>query len=122
MTNQLQLINLKFSRPKQSENVKIDVISTEALAQLTYQVLSQGNVVLSETVKVPNSKTFQIEFKATLAMVPNANVIVYYITSDGEIISDSLVLEFENEMKNFVSCCNFSFLKCGLKFTITDQR
>lgn len=36
-------------------------------------------------------------------MVPKANLIVYYIRPDGEIVSDRLKIEFDNELQNFVS-------------------
>lgn len=79
------------------------MLATKNLKQLTYLVVGKGNVIVSEIVEVPNKKDFQIEFTPSLAMVPKVSVIVYYITSDGEIISDSLKLEFGNELKNFVS-------------------
>lgn len=79
------------------------MLGTETLTQLTYQVLSKGSIAILESLQVPSVKNFQIEFKATFAMIPKASVIVYYITSDGEIISDSLELEFDSELKNFVS-------------------
>lgn len=78
-------------------------MSTEKLSQLTFQVLAKGDVLLSEIVPVSNSKTFQFEFKPTLTMVPKANLVAFYITPDGEIISDFLQLEFGNELNNFVS-------------------
>lgn len=90
-------------RPKLSEKIKIDVLSTEKLSELTYQVVAKGDVLLSDTVSVPSEKHFQLEFQPTLPMLPKSNVVVFYITSDGEIISDSLKLEFGNELMNFVS-------------------
>jgi CD109 antigen len=72
------------------------------LNQFTYQLAGKGDVIISDVVKVPNKKNFQFDFSPTLAMIPKANVIVYYITEDGEIISDNLKIEFANELKNFV--------------------
>lgn len=89
-------------RPKLLEDVKIDVISTSKLTKLSYQIISKGVAIISETVEVPNERKFQINFKATMAMVPRAHVVVYYVV-DGEIISDSLDIEFEEDLKNFVS-------------------
>lgn len=78
-------------------------MATDNLSQLNYQVVGKGDVVKSERVQVPNAKDFQFEFKPSLAMIPKTNVIVYYITADGEIISDRVEIEFGNELKNFVS-------------------
>lgn len=74
--------------------------------KLTYQVLGRGDVIISRTVQLPNSKNFNFRFLASFAMVPKANLIVYYIRPDGEIISDQLKVEFENELQNFVSFSN----------------
>lgn len=90
--------------PKITEPVKIDVSTTEKLTQLTYQVIGKGDVIVSETIPVDNQKNVQFEFTPTLAMVPTANVIVFYMTDDGEIISDSMKVEFGNELRNHVSC------------------
>jgi len=64
--------------------------------------MGKGDVILSEQVQVPDAKNFQITFMPSLAMVPKAYVIVYYIASNGEIISDSVDVEFGNELRNFV--------------------
>lgn len=98
----IEYLKFIFS-PILNEKVKIEVFATHTLQQLTYQVLGKGDVLLSGIFQVQNKTDFQFEFTPSLAMVPNANVIVYYITSDGEIISDSLQIEFGNELKNYVS-------------------
>lgn len=71
--------------------------------QLTYQVLGRGDVLISKTLQVPNSRNFNFRFLGSFAMVPKANLIVYYIRDDGEIISDQLKIEFGDELQNFVS-------------------
>lgn len=79
------------------------MLCTENLKQLTYHVVGRGDVITSGVVEVPNVKSFQFEIKPTMAMVPKANVVVYYITDGGEIISDKIVINFGNELQNFVS-------------------
>jgi CD109 antigen len=86
-----------------NQDVSIDVIATEEMDQLTYQVLGRGDVIISRTVQVPNSRNFNFRFLASFAMVPKANLIVYYIRPDGEIISDKIKIEFGDELQNFVS-------------------
>jgi hypothetical protein len=93
---------LATENPVLSQKVKINVLATKPLKQLTYQVLSKGDVVSSETLSVPDAKSFHIEFTPSLAMIPKVNFVVFYITDDGEIISDSLDIEFGNELRNFV--------------------
>lgn len=43
-------------------------------------------------------------------MVPNAKLLVFYITSSGEIISDSVGIEFGSDLRNFVSGSIYFFL------------
>lgn len=83
--------------------MSVDVIATEEMNQLTYQVLGRGDVIISRSMQVPNSKSFNFRFLASFSMVPKANLIVYYIRPDGEIISDELKIEFGDELQNFVS-------------------
>jgi CD109 antigen len=86
-----------------NQEVSVDVMATEEMSQLTYQVLGRGDVIISKTVQVPNSKSFNFRFLASFAMVPKANLIVFYIRPDGEIVSDNLKVEFGDELQNFVS-------------------
>lgn len=109
-------LNLLF-RPKLSDNVKIDVLATHDLTHLTFQVVAKGEVVVSKVVDVSHKKQHQIEFAPTLSMVPSAHVVIYYITADGEIISDSLKVEFGNELRNFVSFRMIN-LHCGRSLII----
>ena len=92
-----------FNRPTINQEVSVDVIGTEEFNLLTYQLLGRGDVIISRTVQVPNSRNFNFRFLASFAMVPQANLIVYYIREDGEIISDQITIEFGDELQNFVS-------------------
>lgn len=83
------------------------MLATEDLTNLHYRVVARGDDVLAGDFEVPSKKDFRLEFKPSLAMVPKASVIVFYIREDGEIISDSLKLEFANELNNFVRFCEF---------------
>lgn len=65
--------------------------------------MGRGDVIITRTVQVPNSKSFNFRFLASFAMVPKASLIVYYIRDDGEIISDRLKISFGDELQNFVS-------------------
>lgn len=77
-------------------------MATEEINQLTYQVLGRGGVIISRTLQVPNLRNYNFRFLASFAMVPKANVIIYYIRDDGEIISDQIKIEFGDELQNFV--------------------
>ena len=92
-----------FSSPKLSHVIQVEVLATHPLTMLSMLVIGKGDVIESQNFEVLNSKTYLIEFKPTFAMVPNVEVVVYYITDDGEIISDSVKIEFGNDLKNYVS-------------------
>lgn len=83
--------------------MKIDVTATEKLTQLTYQILAKGSIIISDTFSVENKQQFSFEFNPTFAMVPTANIVVFYIRKDGEIISDSTKIEMKHELRNHVS-------------------
>jgi CD109 antigen len=87
---------------KLSENIKVRVLASENLKELTYQVEAKGNVIVSEVLKVSEQKSFDFDIKPSLEMLPKANLIVFYITLGGEIVSDSQELEFGNELRNQV--------------------
>lgn len=91
-----------FKRWVLSKKVKLNILSSEPLNELTYHIIAKGNVVDSNTIKIEGSQSFQVEIQPTSSMVPKAKIVVYYITSDGEIISDSTEIEFENKLENFV--------------------
>lgn len=68
---------------------------------ISYQVLGRGNIVLANTTEIPNHSNYQILFSSSFAMVPKAQFVVYFI-HNGEIVSDHLEIEFENDLQNFV--------------------
>jgi Alpha-2-macroglobulin bait region domain len=68
---------------------------------LYYQVIGRGGVLASHR-KTPNSKEFVFQFWATIYMVPEAILVVYYYRPNGEIIADRVTLKFENRLDNFV--------------------
>lgn len=74
-------------RPRINKDVTVEVQSTESLRYLSYQVLGRGDIILSNSIEIPNRKTHIITFLASFAMVPKAQFIVHY-TKDNEIISD----------------------------------
>ena len=66
-------------------------------------IIGKGNVITSHSFEVPKTKKHLIEFKPTSSMAPNVKAVVYFVTEDGELITDSVNIEFGNELKNQVS-------------------
>jgi CD109 antigen len=82
--------------------VEIEVVGTEKLTMVTYVVAARGEVQLSSMLPASNSKRFSFKFLPSFDMIPQATLLVFYITSGGEIISDSVPLEFGGDLRNFV--------------------
>ena len=83
--------------------MQIEVLATRPMTNLTMMVVAKGDIIATYNFEVPNSKKYLIVFKPTLAMMPNVKVVIYYVTDDGEIVSDSEMIEFGNDLKNYVS-------------------
>lgn len=91
-----------FSRPKINRDITIEVQSTESLRYLSYQVIGRGDIIVTNSVEIPNRKSHTITFLASFAMVPKAQFIVHYI-HENEIISDKLDIDLGEDLQNFVS-------------------
>ncbi|XP_040171454.1 CD109 antigen-like isoform X2 [Anopheles arabiensis] len=88
--------------PLVGKDVLVEVTSTSPMKYFTYQLLGRGDVLLSNTIAVPESKTQSFKFPATFAMVPRAKLVVYYIAPNGDMVSDSKVITFDSELQNFM--------------------
>lgn len=73
---------------------------------ISYEILGRGDIIVSNTVEVPNKKTHIFQFFASFAMVPRAQLIVHYMKDD-EIVSDRLEINFGNELQNEVNHIQF---------------
>ena len=95
---------LMTENPKTNQDIVIFVNSTSPLKYYNYLVLGRGDVLISNTVQVPEmSKTHKFLFVATPAMAPTAHVLVYFMTESGEVVADGLSVDFDNILQNFVS-------------------
>lgn len=85
-----------------NSDVNVEVQTTETVKELFYQVLGRGDIIVSGAVQVPNAKSSTFKFLATFAMVPKAQLVVYYIRADGELVSDRIDIPFSSDLANFV--------------------
>lgn len=92
------------SRLELFEPLSIEVQATHPLKTLSAQVFSKGEHILSEFVRIPNdTESFVFNLKPELKAASKVDVIVYYITEEGDIVMDSLVADFGKELRNKVS-------------------
>lgn len=90
-------------RPSLGKKISIQVLSTAEITQLTYQVLGRGSLAETKTVKFDKTKDYVLDIQPQMAMLPKAQIVIFYITKDGEIISDNVEVEFGSELTNYVS-------------------
>ncbi|XP_050081678.1 CD109 antigen-like isoform X3 [Anopheles aquasalis] len=88
--------------PTVNEDVEVEVAATVPMKSFTYQLLGRGDVLLSNTVAVPEAKIYTFKFRASFAMVPRAKLVVFYIAANGDMVSDSKVITFNSELPNFM--------------------
>jgi CD109 antigen len=96
------IIHLLIFSPKIGSEVSVEVLATEQLTSLTYQILGRSNIIESKTLQTSNTKSFNFKFIPTALMAPKASLVVFYVRPDGEIISDRLEVKFGFELQNFV--------------------
>lgn len=56
----------------------------------------------ANTFQVDNTHEYRFHFTATRAMVPSCHLIVSYVREDGELIGDTLDIEVDGLLQNFV--------------------
>lgn len=89
-------------RPIVNQDVEVFVNCSEPLQYISYELLGRGDVIAAHTLQVRNEHTHWFHFTATHAMVPTAHLIVSYVRSEGEIVADSLDIEIDGLLQNFV--------------------
>lgn len=87
--------------PALNKEIFVEVQSISLLTHFTYQLVSQGKLIASDSVEVPERKYHVFSFLATFELAPKAHLIVYYFKND-EIISARIDIELRDELQNFV--------------------
>ncbi|KAJ3654530.1 hypothetical protein Zmor_013712 [Zophobas morio] len=94
--------SIETERPIVNLDVEILVNCTEPLKYVSYVLLGRGDVLNANTFQVDNMHEYRFHFTATRAMVPVAHLIVSYVREDGELIGDSLDIEVDGLLQNFM--------------------
>ncbi|XP_038672779.1 CD109 antigen [Scyliorhinus canicula] len=77
---------------------EVSIEGSEVLNEMTYQVVSRGQVVFTG-----KSHLTTIKLTPERSWAPSASLLVYYIAEDGQIVSDALMLNVEGIFGNKVS-------------------
>jgi len=86
-----------------TKSTQIEMISNVNINRMNYIIFGKNRVAASGQLNSLNTKSFRLNLLPTVQMIPTAKMIAFYVTKNGEIISDSKVLNFDNELRNFVS-------------------
>lgn len=81
--------------------IAVEVLSDTALEAYTYVIIGRGDVLASETVAAPNVRRHEFKFTASIAMVPEAHIIVYRVVA-GELQSAAETLVMRSGLQNTV--------------------
>lgn len=94
-------VQIVTDAPKINKEVTVEVRASKEMKSLTYQVIGRGDVLVSQTVDVPNSKIISFRFLSSFSMVPTAKVHAYYVSVEsGQIISDTTDITFPSNFQN----------------------
>nr|BAJ05272.1 CD109-like molecule [Diadumene lineata] len=98
---------------KSGEKINCKVISSFPVSSYIYLVMARGQIRKRQSGSVSNSaKEFTFDVLSIPEMAPNADIVVYTIRKDGEVVVDSLSVTVENPFENEVSV-KFSRDKSG---------
>ena len=86
-----------------STTTQIEILSNVNINSVDYVIFGRNKIAASGQLNALNTKSFQLNLVPTAEMIPLAKLIAFYVTTNGEIISDYKILNFNNELRNFVS-------------------
>ncbi|XP_070508206.1 CD109 antigen-like [Chironomus tepperi] len=103
-TTNKQYIEIKVPETlPMDRSTSMEIISNVKINLINYLIFARNKIVAKGQVKGSNKKSIKFNFQPTYSMTPTAKMIVFYVTSDGEIVSASKVLSFESLLPNFVN-------------------
>jgi len=91
-----------ISRISKGDNIVIRVESNVEINYLIYKIISGSSLIDSKLVKFNPSKEYTLKIHSTSSMGSSFDVLVYYITEDGELVSDKVDVDVNN-LPNYVS-------------------
>ena len=91
-----------ISRISTGEKIIIHVESNVEINYLIYKIIGGSSLIDSKLVKFSPSKEYTLEIQSTPSMGASFDVLIYYITEDGELVSDKVNVDVNN-LPNYVS-------------------
>lgn len=88
-------------RPTLNKEIFVEIQSLDTLDRFTYHLISQGRLVHSDSLMVPQRNYHVFHFMATFDLLPTAHLIVYYFKND-DIISAKIDIDIREHLNNFI--------------------
>lgn len=99
-----------FYRDDFSEMINVGVNFTSKVLDLNVIAIGRSGVVLRKRINFEEETDYyEYKFKPTFDMVPEINLIGYYLNTNGEIIFDHITINFMDNLPNFVRILIISF-------------
>lgn len=95
---QLKLLN---QRPSIGDTFTVDVLSSIPMSHITYQLLGRGEILATETIILADRTSHQLKFLTSFAMVPMAEIIMFYV-HNGQLVSAKLEVIMSERLQNTV--------------------
>lgn len=92
---------LSYLRPTVKENIDLKFLSTTELDGLHCVIFQSSNIVHNSTIDAMYYNEVEYSFETTSDMFPSINVFIYYATETGEIVSDELFIEINDDIEDF---------------------
>lgn len=102
-SNQYLEIKVPVDVLSATKSTQMEIVSNVNINKINYIIFGKNRVAASGQLNSVNTKSFKLNLLPTVQMIPTAKIIAFYVTTTGELISDSKVLSFDNELRNFVS-------------------
>jgi CD109 antigen len=101
----IQITMPQDSNPRVGQEVSVQVVVTEPLKKIVYEVMGRGDIVLARSFQVEdNAKSHEFTFTVTHKMAPKARIVAYYVRLDNqEIVADALNFDVEGVFRTPVS-------------------
>ncbi|KAK7492646.1 hypothetical protein BaRGS_00016125, partial [Batillaria attramentaria] len=101
--NYIQLFLRSSGRLQAGHQVNFEVKATEGMKELVYQVLSRGSIVDAGSVDAGGATSYRFSIPLQASMAPNSRIVIYYVRTDGEIVTDSISFDVDGAFQNQVS-------------------
>ncbi|XP_070496250.1 CD109 antigen-like [Chironomus tepperi] len=85
-----------------SDGITIKVESNTEMTYLIYKIIAESSLIDSKLIRFSPTKEHTFKIKPTAAISTSADILIYYISEDGELVSDKVEAEIDN-LKNHIN-------------------